>query len=210
MKRKIVGYLLGGVVVLGLLSIVSTLGLTALGTIRITSVETDAMNPAIRSGALVVSTRTPISEVKAGDVISVRTTDGNSQDVLGRVTQISNSSDNESVYEYSLQSDANLLPDPWAYKATGDTYKLAANIPLAGYVVQAFKEPISASIFLILIAALAFVYVRFLHAPESLATKTAKQNKILAAQQEKNGQDSVAEILALFDPTPELETGNTK
>lgn len=200
MKRRIVGFVLAAVVALGVISIITTMGLTHLGTVRVTSVQTDAMAPSIKSGALVLSTRTAIKDVKADDIISIRTESGNRQDVLGRVKTIKSDAENDSIYEYTLQSDANLLPNTYTYKNEGDTYRLLVSVPLVGYAVQGVKDPLPATIFLAAMVLLVVLYLRFLHAPASEATQKAKADKRAADNYTAQNYGGVDDMLALFEP----------
>jgi signal peptidase I len=177
------------------------IGLASFGLVRITSVQTDSMSPDVNSGSLTVSLRLPTSEVKAGDVISVRTIDGNNEDVLGRVVAIE-ATETNNIYEYSLKSDNNLLPDEWLYKTTGNSYKLSFSIPVLGYFVQFLKSPIGAFVYILAILGLAITYMRVLHAPVSDENKKKKlelQEKRYSEENDHNGIDDINTLFELVE-----------
>ena len=202
--RKITTIVLTLVVLAGVSSTVMAIGLASFGVVRITSIQTDSMSPEVSAGALTVSTRLPTSEVKAGDVISVRTVDGNKEDVLGRVIAI-DATESNNIYEYSLKSDNNLLPDEWLYKTSGDSYKLSFSVPVLGYFVQFVKSPIGAFIYVLAILGLAITYMRIMHTPVSPENKE-KKKQLRANRFAKDDQrDDVDEINALFEQADNKE-----
>jgi len=195
--RKITSIVLALVILVGVSSTVMAIGLASFGVVRITSVQTSSMSPEINSGSLTVSTRTPTSKIKAGDVISTRTVDGNSEDVLGRVVSIE--AVDGGIYEYSLKSDQNPLPDEWVYKTSGDTYKLSYSIPVLGHFIQFLKTPVGAILYILAIAGLAFVYLKKMHDPISAQKKIAKQRLKAQRLAESKKHDGVDEIEALLE-----------
>lgn len=194
--RKITSIVLALVVLIGVGSAVMAIGLASFGVVRITSIQTSSMSPEINSGALTVSTRVSTADVKAGDIISARTIDGNNEDVLGRVVSISKSKGG--VYEYSLKSDSNLLPDEWVYKTSGDSYKMSFSVPVLGGFVQLLKTPVGALIYILAIIGLAVVYVKSMHTPLSVEKKEEKKRLKTERAIEANQHGGVDEIIALL------------
>lgn len=189
MNRKIVGITLLVVTVLGVLGIIISTGMTSLGIIRISSIQTSAMEPTIAEGSLALSLRVPTSTIKPGDIISVRTIDGNNEDTLGRVEKI-DSINKTSVYSYTLKSDDNPLPDEWLYKTNTDTYQLVFSTPVLGTITQFFKHPSIAAMFVLIIGILAYIYVMRMHAPQSFASRVDKvdrKERIRREEEEKFG-----------------------
>jgi len=185
LNKKLVGTILLLVTIFGMCGAIFATGLSLLGVIRVTSIQTEAMSPTLPKGSLAVSLQTPTKEIKPGDIISVRTIDGNNEDTLGRVETIQPIEDT-SVYSYTLKSDGNPVMDEWLYKTNSDTYKLIFSTPIIGHIAQLFKTPLGAVSFFLIIITLVVYYLRVIHGPESLISKIEKADKKAKRIREEN------------------------
>lgn len=94
-----------------------------------------SMAPAIDTGALALTVPTPARDLRAGDVVTVRSEDG------GLVThRVVSSTLRDDEATLVLQGDANRTPDPEAYVVTS-AQRVVVDVPLAGYVVAHALTP---------------------------------------------------------------------
>lgn len=144
------------------------------GAANFTAMSNGSMSPSISEGSLVITKRTPISEVSEGDIILSRSGQENRADSISRVNSIVLSETTPGLYEYTMKNDRNLLPDPWVQKSSDDVYKEAYTIPAAGYILTALNGPAGYISFMLLLGLLVFVYLKVLHAPIRPETKIAR------------------------------------
>lgn len=93
-----------------LLAVVAALVAHFLG-VRVFHITSGSMEPTFSSGSIVVTVNTAASDLKVGDIVTVRR-DAQGRLVTHRVVQVSNESGRA---ELILRGDANTLPDPGRY-----------------------------------------------------------------------------------------------
>jgi hypothetical protein len=185
-------------IILGVLGAAAAVVMNTTGWVRVSDIRTDSMAPAVAKNSLTITMRVPLSEVKRGDIISVRTAVDNNQDVLGRVKSISREK-GTNIYDYNIQADNNPLPDQWGYKSSGEAYKLVASIPVLGFIPFILKSIWGAALLGVIILALAGLYVWNMHGPISTTTKLARARKRAEyLKEERDSHNGVDEIYALF------------
>lgn len=106
---------------------------------------TGSMSPGINPGDVVVSVRTPVSELKVGDVITYSIPVDDRRIETHRVTSI-NRAGTTSV---TTKGDANPGPDPWTAVLSEDyVYTTAGVVPYLGDGIRAFRQPLVQSVLL--------------------------------------------------------------
>ncbi len=201
MVRKLATALIIVFVSLATLISLATLGLESLGTIRVTSVSSDMMSPAVPKHSLAITLAVPSSQIHNGDVILVRTVTTNNQDVLSRVVKITKN--NNSIYQYSLKSDNSIVPDPWEYKIGSQTFKLLVAVPLAGFLISIIQSPVGAVFFLIVILALLFGYLKGLYGSRTAEEKVAQAEERAKRKEYEKTHYGDVEIVSFEDNSPD-------
>lgn len=142
-------YVLAGV---GVLS-GATWAATALGFVQPLIVVSGSMAPGIRTGDLILSVPTPLSEVSAGDVLTL-TSPLTGRLVTHRVVTID--SEGTDGYRITMKGDANDGPDNGEYLVAGDRSVPTPwiRIPGAGRIVETLTRPGVSIPLLIALAAL--------------------------------------------------------
>jgi len=106
---------------------------------------TGSMSPGINPGDVVVSVRTPVSELKVGDVITYSIPVDDHRIETHRVTSI-NRAGSTSV---TTKGDANPGPDPWTAVLSEDyVYTTAGVVPYLGDGIRALRQPLVQSVLL--------------------------------------------------------------
>lgn len=100
---------------------------------RLDVVQSGSMSPAIEVGDLVITTPCDPEDIRAGDVICFRS--GGAL-VCHRVVAV-----DEDGRTFTTKGDANEDPDPVAVTYGNVVGKVAANVPLLGYVVSFLRTP---------------------------------------------------------------------
>ena len=108
---------------------------------------TGSMSPGINPGDVVVSVRTPVSELKVGDVITYSIPIDDHRIETHRVASIhSNDAGQTSVI---TKGDANPGSDPWTAVLSEDyVYTQAAVVPYLGDVIRALRQPLAQAVLL--------------------------------------------------------------
>jgi signal peptidase len=98
-----------------------------------------SMEPAISTGAVVLSQRVPVASVGVGDVITFGSPPDTATIVTHRVVAIR---DDDGARVFTTKGDANASADPWSM-STDDawTYQVRGVVPGVGYVVQSLRQP---------------------------------------------------------------------
>jgi signal peptidase len=108
---------------------------------------TGSMSPGINPGDVVVSVRTPVSELKAGDVITYSIPVDDHRIETHRVTAIDR--DDAGVASVTTKGDANPGPDPWTAVLSEDyVYTTAGVVPYLGDGIRALRQPLVHSVLL--------------------------------------------------------------
>ncbi len=133
-----------------LLSVSALLSKTALGGIgglRFFIEQTDAMAPAIRRGALLVTVNRKPSEIKKGDVITFEVMEGQQDSRLTRVVQerLDNYNQGGMTFFRTVRPEAGAQPDSIAVNQTNVRGVKIAALPNAGFLI-AFINTYAAAI----------------------------------------------------------------
>jgi signal peptidase len=108
---------------------------------------TGSMSPGINPGDVVVSVKTPVSELQVGDVITYSIPIDDRRVETHRVLSIKR--DDAGVTAVTTKGDANPGPDPWTAELSEDyVYIKAAVLPYLGDLIRALRQPIVQSVLL--------------------------------------------------------------
>lgn len=133
---------------LGLVALLSAALGATLG-VRPLFFRSGSMAPTIVTGSLALARGVPATELRAGDIVSVRTVSG--ARVTHRVVRVDTTSRPGEV-ALTLRGDANRAPDAGQY-VVGSAYRVFWHVPWVGYVVGTALSP-TGLIALALVAAL--------------------------------------------------------
>lgn len=111
--------------------------------VRVRVEQTGSMAPMIHPGDLVLVRQTPVSGVRVGDVIGVRTQLG--QVIVHRVRSIEVGA---SSIRIRTQGDANPTGEDWTLARGSDVVLVQGVVPKVGDVVDALKGPVAALVVL--------------------------------------------------------------
>lgn len=108
---------------------------------------TGSMSPGINPGDVVVSVKTPVSELKVGDVITYSIPIDDRRVETHRVMDIKRGDAGET--SVTTKGDANPGPDPWTAVLSEDyVYTKAAVLPYLGDLIRALRQPVVQSLLL--------------------------------------------------------------
>jgi signal peptidase len=118
---------------------------------------TGSMSPGINPGDVVVSVKTPVSELKVGDVITYSIPIDDHRIETHRVASIKRDAGTTSVI---TKGDANPGADPWVAVLSEDyVYTQAGVVPHLGDAIRALRQPLVQSVLLYGASALLVVVV---------------------------------------------------
>ncbi|MFK0041991.1 signal peptidase I [Paenarthrobacter sp. NPDC090517] len=101
---------------------------------------TGSMAPLINPGDVVVTTPTPVRDIKVGDVITYHIPVEDQRVETHRITEITTTADGGVAVQ--TKGDANNGIDPWIATLQGKTVdKQVATIPYVGNAIRALREP---------------------------------------------------------------------
>jgi len=107
---------------------------------RTMTMLTGSMSPEIDPGDVIVVTPLPITDVRAGMVISYHIPIDDHRLVSHRVLSVQNGPDGTVTVQ--TKGDANDAPDPWQATLQGDTaWQVQAVIPELGNLIHALRTP---------------------------------------------------------------------
>ena len=119
---------------------------------------TGSMAPGINPGDVVVSVKTPVSELMVGDVITYSIPIDDHRIETHRVASIKR--DGAGATSVTTKGDANAGADPWTAVLSEDyVYTQAAVVPYLGDVIRALRQPFLQSVLLYGASALLVVVV---------------------------------------------------
>ena len=148
---KILYYIvLGFIGVIAVLLIISVLPIT--GNIKFMTVLSGSMEPAIKTGSVVMTK--PASDYKVGDVITFGPMSKTKPPTTHRIAEITESN---SVKTYITKGDANNAPDVREVLQKDIVGKVILDVPYFGYVVAFARKPIGFLLILI-VPALAIIF----------------------------------------------------
>lgn len=144
---------------------------------------TGSMSPGINPGDVVVSVKTPVSELKVGDVITYSIPIDDHRIETHRVASIKREAGATSV---TTKGDANSGADPWVAVLSEDyVYTEAGVVPYLGDVIRALRQPLVQSVLLHGASALLVVVVltAIWKKPAAVATETLATETLAADAQ---------------------------
>ncbi len=110
-----------------------------LGWYRPVTVLSGSMRPTFAPGDLIIVRPEPVSEVRAGQVITYRLPFGSHQVETHRVIRVLRPGPHPVI---QTQGDANNWRDPWTARLTGRTaWRLGFVIPYGGYAINWLRRP---------------------------------------------------------------------
>ena len=126
------------VLALSLLLLVASILLTRSG-LRLVTVESDSMAPAMPEGAVLLERHVPLGELRPGDVITYYAPTPRAPVLTHRVVALERP-DGRTVVR--TRGDANPGADPWQAELLGDrVWVVTATLPWGGAVVEAVRSP---------------------------------------------------------------------
>lgn len=109
------------------------------GAYRTVTVLTGSMAPTMPVGAVVVSTPSPLEDVRVGDVITYRIPVEDRRVVTHRVVEVVRPGPHPVV---RTRGDANAAPDPWTAELKGDrVWRARLTIPRLGLLLEDLRQP---------------------------------------------------------------------
>lgn len=139
--RKTVGVLTTGMVVVA----VAAFLLLAVGprvfAYQTSTMLTGSMSPLINPGDVVVTSPTPVVNIRVGDVITYRIPVEDKRVETHRVTEILSNPDGTTAVR--TKGDANNGVDPWTATLQGSTvHKHVLTVPFAGQAIRVLRQPV--------------------------------------------------------------------
>lgn len=119
------------------------------------TVLSGSMEPAIPTGSQIIDLSVPAANLKKGDVISFPRPGHPGELVTHRIVKLDTDA---AVPIITTKGDANGLPDPEPVAGGGRILKVVAQVPLAGYLLNAISQPLGR---LLLVAAIALFGLYF-------------------------------------------------
>jgi signal peptidase len=102
---------------------------------------TGSMAPLINPGDVVVTQPVPVSEIKAGDIVTYHIPVEDQRVETHRVTELSTNSDGSVVVQ--TKGDANNGVDPWlATISTPTVDRHVATVPYVGQAIRTIRQPV--------------------------------------------------------------------
>lgn len=132
----------------GVLAGVAFLSVTVLPGIlnyRTYTVLSGSMEPAVRTGSIIVAVPVDARALRIGDVITYKSK-ALQENVTHRVVEIKGDSKHPT---FVTKGDANQSPDPWETTYNGPAGKVILSIPLLGYFFHAVGSPQGHVLFLV-------------------------------------------------------------
>jgi signal peptidase I len=130
-RRLAARLLLGGPVV-SLVALLLAVALPVLFGCRSMVIMSGSMEPAIRTGSVVVVRRIPAAEIAVGDVVSFLNPEAPGRTLTHRVQAVTGEGGR---IEVETRGDANTGTESWSIDATGTVGRVAFHLPLLGYLL---------------------------------------------------------------------------
>jgi signal peptidase I len=129
-------WILLGLAVAGLAAV--TLG-PRLGLFQVETVLSGSMEPVFEPGDLLVIVPEPLTDVRAGQVVSFDAPTPGHRVETHRVVRVINPGPHPVIV---TKGDANSAPDPWRARLQGTTaWRMVAVVPHAGAAIRTLREP---------------------------------------------------------------------
>jgi signal peptidase I len=113
-------------------------------------VRSGSMEPAIRTGSIVVVEPVSPTSIKVGDVITYRRPEDPDNTITHRVVGVRAPAGLASAPVFRTKGDANNAPDPWEVQLQGIAWRQLFSVPLAGYLFTFIQQPAGRLLFLVL------------------------------------------------------------
>jgi len=110
------------------------------------SVMSSSMEPAIKTGSLIITEKTRSKNLKIGDIITFIAPIKEKTSVTHRIINIKN---NKNAVTISTKGDNNNSPDPWQISPSNIMGKVKIAIPHIGYIFSILKSKIGIVVFII-------------------------------------------------------------
>ena len=116
-------------------------------------VRSGSMEPAIRTGSLVIVQPVQPMQIVVGDVLTYRRPEDPDNTITHRVVEVRAASGAAgspgAAPVFRTKGDANAVVDPWEVQLQGIAWRVTLNVPLAGYVFAFTQQPLGRALFLI-------------------------------------------------------------
>jgi len=178
---KIIYYIIFSLIIaVAALLIVSRFPIT--GNIKFMMVQSGSMEPAIRTGSLVLvapapSTNSGQADYKIGDIISFSPTGKNKLSVSHRIYDIKNVNGEN---QYITKGDANKTPDSGHILKNNITGKILISVPYLGYAVN-FMQTKTGFLLIIIIPAAIIIFdeiIKIIKEIKKIKAKKAENNEL--------------------------------
>jgi signal peptidase len=173
--------ILGALLGLTVLSI-GYLGSHSLFGLRAKVITSSSMQPALRTGSLLIIEQKLPQQYQAGDIVSFRAPTAGGIEVTHRITRVYRTL--TGVQVMATKGDANANGDPWTTSIGAIEGKEVMSIPWIGYGLLFMQTPIGFLV-VVLLTFLLFVYVELCHIFTSL--HIARANLIRSITVSKGG-----------------------
>lgn len=150
--EKVADRVLTVLAVVGVLCVVMTL-MAAVFDLRVLVFKSGSMSPTIQTGAVALTRQVEAHDLEVGDIVSVPVDDTRVTHRIQSITRDGNEAD------LVLKGDANQTVDQEPYTVTSAD-RVLFDVPLLGYVVDAFSGPLGVFVGGMLAAVLLFLVLR--------------------------------------------------
>lgn len=123
--------------------------------VRVRVEQTGSMAPQLQPGDLVLVRQTPLTDIRVGDVIGVRSSSG--AVIVHRVQRLDGAG---AALRVTTKGDANPTSEQWTLQRTSDVALVRGKVPALGTAVDALKGPLAALIVMLAALILAVAQLR--------------------------------------------------
>lgn len=113
-------------------------------------VRSGSMEPAIRTGSIVVVQPVPPLSIRVGDVITYRRPEEPDITITHRVVEVRPPAGSAAAPLFRTKGDANASVDPWEVQLQGIAWREVFSVPVAGYVFAFTQQPVGRFLFLVI------------------------------------------------------------
>ncbi|HEV2123225.1 MAG TPA: signal peptidase I [Chloroflexota bacterium] len=113
-------------------------------------VRSGSMEPAIRTGSIVVVQPVPPLSIRVGDVITYRRPEDPDTTITHRVVEVRPPAGPAAAPVFRTKGDANASVDPWEVQLQGVAWREVFSVPFAGYVFAFTQQPVGRFLFLVI------------------------------------------------------------
>ncbi|MFJ6078565.1 signal peptidase I [Pseudarthrobacter sp. NPDC092419] len=139
--RRAVGVLTTGLVIISVAALLFLAVGPRIFGYQTSTMLTGSMSPLINPGDVVVTVPVPVSDIRAGDIITYRIPVEDRRVETHRVTKVFTAADGSTAVR--TKGDANNGVDPWEASLNGKTvHRHVFTVPALGHAVRALREPV--------------------------------------------------------------------